>query len=60
MKLWGWKFMKTSNSQFEKFDAAMKKLLKIPHAEIKKKLDEEKKRKGSRKSSSSPEANDLP
>lgn len=32
-------------SEFEKFDTAMRELLKVPHAEIKKKLDAAKKAK---------------
>ena len=44
------------NRDFEKFDATMRKLLKVPHAEIKKKLEEEKaskKRKKAKPSSAS-------
>jgi hypothetical protein len=47
------------NREFEKFDTAMRDILKVPHAEIKKKLDEEKaakKRKKTKKSSASREA----
>jgi hypothetical protein len=40
--------MKTSN-EFAKFDAAMEQLLKVPHSEIKKKLDAEKEGKRKRK-----------
>jgi hypothetical protein len=46
-------------SEFDNFDSALRELLKVPHAEIKKKLDEEKevkKRKKSKKSSASREA----
>ena len=49
-------------TEYENFDNAMRQLLKVPHAEIKAKLDKEKaakKRKKSRKSSASDrEAND--
>ena len=43
-------------SEFNNFDRTMRELLKVPHAEIKRKLDEEKslkKRKKSKKSSAS-------
>lgn len=43
-------------SEFENFDHTMRELLKVPHAEIKKRLDAEKqakKRKKSKKSSAS-------
>jgi hypothetical protein len=49
--------MKTSNSTFERFDAALKEVLKVSHAEIKAKLEEEEKRKKSNKPSASREAN---
>lgn len=39
----------TKNNEFEKFDHAMEELLKVPHSEIKKKLDEEKAEKQKRK-----------
>jgi hypothetical protein len=35
--------------QFEQFDRAMDELLKVPHSEIKKKLDAEKEEKRKRK-----------
>lgn len=35
--------------EFEKFDHAMDELLKVPHSEIKKKLDAEKAEKAARK-----------
>jgi hypothetical protein len=35
--------------EFEKFDRAMDELLKVPHSEIKKKLDEEKAAKREKK-----------
>jgi hypothetical protein len=44
------------SKEFEKFDTTMRELLKVPHAEIKTKLDAEKaakKRKKSKKSSPS-------
>jgi hypothetical protein len=44
--------------EFENFDNAMRELLKVPHSDIKTKLDEEKKtkkRKKSKKSSASRE-----
>jgi hypothetical protein len=50
--------MKKDN-EYEKFDRAVRVLLKVPHAEIKAKLEEEKaakKRKKSKKSSASREA----
>jgi hypothetical protein len=50
--------MKTS-SEYEKFDSAMRAILKVPHSEIKAKLDAEKaakKRKKAKKSSASREA----
>jgi len=47
--------MKTKTA-FEKFDETFTRLLKVSHDEIKKKLDEEKKRKKSKKSSVSREA----
>jgi hypothetical protein len=39
--------MKTSHSksEFENFDSTMRELMKVPHSEIKAKLDEEKKNK---------------
>jgi len=46
-------------TEFEKFDRTMRELLKVPHSEIKEKLDAEKqakKRKKSKKSSASREA----
>ena len=46
-------------SEFENFDAMARELLKVPHSEIKAKLEAEKtakKRKKSRKSSASREA----
>lgn len=46
-------------NQFEKFDSAMREILKVPHGEIKAKLEAEKaakKRKKSKKSSASREA----
>jgi hypothetical protein len=35
--------------EFDKFDRAMGELLKVPHSEIKKKLDEEKAEKAEKK-----------
>jgi hypothetical protein len=46
------------SKEFQKFDSAMRDLLKVAHSEIKTKLDEEKaakKRKKSKKSSASRE-----
>ena len=46
--------MKHSISEFDNFDRTMRDVLKVPHAEIKAKLDEEKaakKRKKAKKSS---------
>lgn len=46
--------MKYRESEYETFDRTMRKLLKVPHSEIKTKLDEEsalkKKRKAEKKS----------
>ena len=39
----------TKTRDFRKFDAAMEELLKVPHSEIKKKLDAEKEEKLKRK-----------
>lgn len=47
--------MKQTDSEFEKFDKTMDRLLRVPHSEIKAKLDAEKaakKRKAKRASSS--------
>lgn len=41
------------SQEFNKFDETMKKLMKIPHDEIKAKLDAEKKAKKSKKKGSS-------
>ena len=38
-----------STKEFERFDHAMDELLKVPHSEIKKKLDAEKEEKRKRK-----------
>ena len=49
------------NPEYEKFDRTMRELMKVPHSEIKAKLDAEKlakKRKKAKKSSASREAND--
>jgi hypothetical protein len=49
----------TKQKQFENFDNVMRELLKVPHSEIKAKLEEEKaakRRKKSKKSSASREA----
>lgn len=51
--------MRQKNSEFGRFDHAMRELLKVPHSEIKSKLDDEKqakKRKKSKQSSASREA----
>lgn len=37
---------KPKSNEFENFDATMRKLLTVPHREIKAKLDAERKRKG--------------
>lgn len=37
------------SKEFEKFDLAMSELLKVPHSEIKKKLDAEKAEKAAKK-----------
>ena len=47
------------NKEYENFDRTMREIIKVPHSEIKAKLDAEKaarKRKKSRKSSASREA----
>jgi len=52
--------MKNSNA-FDKFDQMTRELLRVPHSEVKAKLEAEKaakKRKKSRKSSACREAND--
>jgi hypothetical protein len=41
--------MAPKSSEFERFDRAMGELLKVPHSEIKKKLDAEKEEKRKRK-----------
>jgi hypothetical protein len=51
--------IKHQKTEFDKFDLTMHELLKVPHSEIKRKLDAEKaakKRKKARKSSASREA----
>jgi hypothetical protein len=40
------------SKQFEKFDSAIRELLKVPHSEIKTKLDEEKAAKKAKKTRS--------
>jgi hypothetical protein len=50
--------MKRNSGEFEAFDNTMRKLLEVPHSEIKRKLEAEKtakKRKKSKKSSASRE-----
>jgi hypothetical protein len=47
---------KRKRNEFENFDETMRALLRVPHAEIKNRLDEEKKRKKPKKSSASREA----
>lgn len=52
--------LKKTSEEFERFDRAMRKLMSVPHTEIKAALDAEKqakKRKKSKKSSASREAN---
>lgn len=44
--------MAKRSDQFERFDHAMEELLKVPHSEIKKKLDAEKEAKRKRKAAS--------
>jgi hypothetical protein len=41
--------MTPKNEQFERFDATMRKLISVPHSEIKAKLDAEKREKQKRK-----------
>jgi|GEM_PF-4005182 len=51
--------MKTKTNEYGKFEDMMSRLIKVPHSEIKAKLEEEKaakKRKKARKSSASREA----
>jgi len=38
-----------STSQYENFDRTMRELMKVPHSEIRAKLEEEKKAKAARK-----------
>ncbi len=49
--------MAKSDKEFEQFDRTMKELLKVPHSEIKAKLDAEKaqKRTGKKRPKKSPE-----
>jgi hypothetical protein len=52
---------KHDSSEFNNFDRTMRKLMRVPHSELKAKLDAEKqtkKRKKSRKASASRVAND--
>jgi hypothetical protein len=51
--------MKKNSNEYDNFEHTMRELIKVPHSEIKAKLDAEKaakKRKNSRRSSSSREA----
>jgi hypothetical protein len=51
--------VKKDNAEFDRFDQTMRELMKVPHSEIKAKLDAEKrakKRKKARKSSSASRA----
>lgn len=41
--------MKQNNQEFENFDRTMRKLINVPHSEIKAKLDAEKRAKQKRK-----------
>ena len=41
--------MKTKNTEYETFDGLIGSLLKVPHSELKTKLEEEKERKKKRK-----------
>jgi hypothetical protein len=41
--------MKHPNKEFEKFDLTMRELMKVPHSEIKLKLDKEKTEKRKKK-----------
>jgi hypothetical protein len=53
--------VKTRNTEYDKFEQTVSTLMTVSHAELKAKLDEEKKakkRKKSKKSSASREAND--
>jgi hypothetical protein len=51
------------SAEFENFDRAMEQLLRVPHSEIKKKLDAEKeekrKRKAAKKSVGAPKREDV-
>lgn len=52
---------KQKSSEYDNFDSTMRKLIRVPHSELKAKLDAEKrakKRKKSAKSSASRAAND--
>ncbi len=50
--------MKTSTSEFEKFDRTMKRLLSVPHSEIKAKLDAEKAEKAKKRKSKTSSSRD--
>jgi hypothetical protein len=41
--------MKTQSREFENFDSTMRQLMKVPHSEIKARLDAEKRAKQKRK-----------
>ena len=41
--------MKKASSEFEKFDRAMRELIKVPHSEIKRRMDAEKRAKARKK-----------
>ena len=54
--------MKSRNQQFDKFDRAMHELIKVPHSDIKAKLDAERsakaKKREAKKSSASRDSSD--
>jgi hypothetical protein len=50
--------MKTQNSEFENFDSTMRTLMKVPHSEIKAKLDAERRAKKKRKAKKQPSASE--
>ena len=49
----------TKSREFVKFDRAMEELLKVPHSEIKKKLDAEKEEKRKRKAAKKSSERDV-
>jgi hypothetical protein len=48
--------MRQDKSEFEKFDMTMRKLISVPHSEIKARLDAEKKAKEKKRKAKKPSA----